>query len=395
MKKCTNLSGVDSSRRSFLKLSAMGAGALAIGTGFPKSSNTTFGLSRSIPSQDNAIRSFNIDFNWGEGGPNKFARPGQYAYANPAEHIKWYKELGCNVVQTFAVSCNGYAWYKNGIVPEQPGLIHDFLPEMVKLGHRENMKVFGYFCIGANARWGLEHPDLSYGIPVIPHIPFTAAYLDYLGSAIEDAVKKTGMDGFMIDWLWNPGATMEPYPPLKWIACEQVMFRELMNREFPGKNKITPKLERAFRRKAIDRCWRRIHDSAKTANPDCIIWLTCCQVTSKDIAGSEMFKEVDWLMNEAGDLKSINAIRDMVGPQTRLITCLADWNQQDAKDLAPSAIAADIGLFGYTQPTMGAMLPPVEMYLTQPVDHYRKDSRNIATLARAYNGLPPDYVLAR
>jgi hypothetical protein len=29
--------------------------------------------------------------------------------------------------QSFAVSCNGYAWYKNGIVPEQPGLKHNFL----------------------------------------------------------------------------------------------------------------------------------------------------------------------------------------------------------------------------------------------------------------------------
>jgi hypothetical protein len=30
--------------------------------------------------------------------------------------------MGVNTIQTFIVSCNGYAWYKNGVVPEQPGL---------------------------------------------------------------------------------------------------------------------------------------------------------------------------------------------------------------------------------------------------------------------------------
>ena len=45
--------------------------------------------------------------------------------------------MGNNVIQTFCVSCNGYAWYKNGVVPEQPGLKHDFLREVVRLGHAE------------------------------------------------------------------------------------------------------------------------------------------------------------------------------------------------------------------------------------------------------------------
>lgn len=389
MKKRFDLPANDASRRHFLKLSAMGAGALAINNVFSATLPNRLPVSSAA---NDPIRSFNIDFNWGEGGPNQFARPGQYANADPAEHIKWYKDLGCNVIQTFAVSCNGYAWYKNGVVPEQPGLKHDFLPEMVRLGHQENMKVFGYFCIGANTRWGLNHPELSYGIPAVPHIPFTTAYLNYLGAAIEDAVRKTNMDGFMIDWLWNPGATLEPYPPLKWLECEQVMFRELMNSPFPGIDKITPDIERAFRRKAIARCWKTIRESAKKANPDCIIWLTCCQVTSKDVIGSDMFKEVDWLMNEAGDLKSIREVQKMVGAHTRLITCLADWNQQDAMDLVPSAMAAGIGLFGYTQPTLASILPPVDMYLTRPVTEYQKDSKNIASLARVYNGLPLSYV---
>ena len=31
------------------------------------------------------------------------------------------------------------------------------------------MRVMGYFCIGANTRWGAEHPDLSYGTPSAYH----------------------------------------------------------------------------------------------------------------------------------------------------------------------------------------------------------------------------------
>jgi hypothetical protein len=57
------------------------------------------------------IKAYDLDFNWGPGGPNGFARPGLWAEADPARHVAWYKMLGANVIQTFCVSCNGYAWY--------------------------------------------------------------------------------------------------------------------------------------------------------------------------------------------------------------------------------------------------------------------------------------------
>ena len=38
-----------------------------------------------------AIKAYCIDFNWGEGGPNGFARPGLWADADPARHVAWYK----------------------------------------------------------------------------------------------------------------------------------------------------------------------------------------------------------------------------------------------------------------------------------------------------------------
>jgi Hypothetical glycosyl hydrolase 6 len=341
---------------------------------------------------DDSIKAYNIDFNWGEGGPNGFAAPGLWADANPKAHVNWYFDMGCNVIQSFAVSCNGYAWYKNGIVPEQPGLKHDFLTEQVKLAHKKNMKVFGYFCAGSNTRWGLINPNLTYGVPSLPHIPYTNQYIDFLCSSIEDAIKKTDIDGVFIDWLWNPGATMEPYPPLKWIECEQLMYQELMGAPFPGIEKITPETELQFRRKAIDRCWKRIRKTVKETKPDCIIWLTSCQLTSKDIAGSDMLKEVDWVLNEAGDIATTEAIKSMLGEHTRLVTCLANWNGQDAAEVIPAAIKEEVGLYGFTKPILGSSMPPMDYYLDKCIDSLKGDERNIGLLVRAYNNLAKDYV---
>lgn len=347
---------------------------------------------KSVRTADEPIKAYDIDFNWGEGGPNGFAKPGLWADANPADHVNWYADLGCNVIQSFAVSCNGYAWYKDGIVPEQPGLKYDFLTEQVKLAHQKNMRVFGYFCAGSNTKWGLEHPDLSYGIPSVPHIPYTTTYLNYLCASIKDAIKKTGIDGIFVDWLWNPGTTMEPYPPLKWLKCEAEMYSELIGEPFPGRDNITPETELLFRRKAIDRCWKRIRATVKETNPDCLIWITSCQLTSKDIAGSDMLKEADWVLNEAGDIATTSSVRSMLGPKTRLVTCLANWNGQDPAKIIPAAIKENVGLYGFTKPVLGSIMPPVDYYLSRAVDSLRGDERNIAVLARAYKNLPLDYI---
>ena len=351
------------------------------------------GCKQTVKQPDNEpIKAYDIDFNWGEGGPNGFAAPGLWADADPAAHVEWYASLGCNVIQSFAVSCNGYAWYKNSIVPEQPGLVHDFLTEQVKLAHQKNIKVFGYFCAGSNTRWGLENPDYSYGIPSVPHIPYTTKYLDFLCASIEDAIRKTGIDGVFIDWLWNPGAVMEPYPPLKWLPCEQEMYAELMGQPFPGIEKITPETELQFRRKAIDRTWKRIKETVRKTDPDCIIWLTCAQLTNRDIAGSDMLKEVDWVLNEAGDTATTASAQAMLGEHTRMVTCLANWNGQDAAVVIPDAIRKNIGLYGFTKPVNGSIMPPVAYYLSHHPDSLKADARNIALLARTYNGLPFDYV---
>ena len=341
--------------------------------------------------EDESIKAYNIDYNWGPGGAHGFAEPGLWADANPDTLMKWYEDLGCNVVHSFGVSCNGYAWYKNGIVPEQPGLKYDFLSEMVKIGRKKNMKVFGYFCVGANNRWEEDHPDLCYQMDG-QQIPFTTQYIDYLSSSIEDAIKKTDMDGIMLDWFYNPGGGRDPLPSLRWIPCEQVMYQELMNQPFPGKDKITPEIELDFRRKAINRAWQQIKTTTKRTKPDCIIWLTAYDVNSREYTGSALLQEVDWLMNEAGDIERTKVMRDLAGSEIKLITCLANWNKQDPSEIVPAALRENVGLYGFTKPVVGPMMQPVDYYLSNAVDSLKGDERNIAVLARAYNNFPFDYV---
>src|SRR5665647_2540805 len=109
---------INKSRRDFMRSSAMGIGSLVIGTYLPLNA-----ISRGFPKNrtalDELIKAYNIDYNWGPGGAHGFAKPGLWADANPQTLMKWYEDLGCNVVHSFGVSCNGYAWYKNGIIPEQ------------------------------------------------------------------------------------------------------------------------------------------------------------------------------------------------------------------------------------------------------------------------------------
>jgi uncharacterized lipoprotein YddW (UPF0748 family) len=337
------------------------------------------------------IKAYCLDFNWVNSARKRkpFAAPGTWSGADPAEHVAWYKAIGANVIQTFCVSTNGYAWYKNGFVPEQPGLKHDFLPEVVRLGHQEGMLVFGYFCAAANPKWGTDHPDQSYGTPTTYHIPYTDEYLDYLAKSIGDAVRKTGIDGFMVDWLWMPDRKATEG---MWLDCEKKLYQQLMGKPFPGEEALGEKSPEytEFSRKAIDRTWKAIHKAAKDANPDCIIWLTSNHINHPHVINSEMYRQADWLMNESGDMKRIEQVRGMVGEHTRLITCLARWNNKDATQVVPEALAAGVGLYGFAAPRKNTGLIPLENILGRPVTELEGDDRNIAVLARAYHGVSID-----
>jgi hypothetical protein len=82
----------------------------------------------------------------------------------------------------------------------------------------------------------------------------------------------------------------------------------------------------------------------------------------------------------------------MVGKNTQLITCLANWNKKDAKTVVIEAMKNGVGLYGFVKPDSTSLLRPIAYYLSQPIDSFTGDDRNIATLARVYNNLPMDFI---
>jgi hypothetical protein len=325
------------------------------------------------------VRAFCVDFNWQIQGNNCwFAAPGHWADADPAAQVNWCKAAGVNCIQTFALSCNGYAWYKGGPVPEQPGLKSDFLTEVVRLGHQQKMLVMGYYCIGANTLWGKNHPDQSYGTPAGGmHIPFTKEYVAYLCASVEDALKKTDMDGFMLDWMSNTSG--------KWLECEKTMYAELMGVPFPGADKITPTDQATFDRKAVERCWTSIRDTARRVKPECILWPN--GLHHLNLEGT------DWLLNEGPDVNTTAAVmKQLNGKPIRLIQNQVGWANHDARKVFSKTKYASWDFYGFAAPYDNGLPLPVADYLGKPVDEFKGvdrmtiNDRNIAALVRFYTG---------
>jgi hypothetical protein len=178
----------------------------------------------------------------------------------------------------------------------------------------------------------------------------------------------------------------------KWLESEKERFAELMGKPFPGEDVLSEEEYNKYSRLAIEACWDVIYTAAKETNPSCILWLTCFDITHPHIINSKMFQEIDWLMNEEGDINKIDSIRNMVGENTRLITCLANWNKKDAKMVVADALKTGVGLYGFVKPDSTSLLPPIETYLAMPIDSFTGDNRNIATLARVYNGFDLNFV---
>ena len=327
------------------------------------------------------LRTYCIDFNWLVDGKHVFPEPGHWADADPAAHVKWYKDAGVTCIQTFVLSANGYAWYKGGPIPEQPGLKHDFLPEVVRLGHKEKMLVMGYYCIGANTLWGKLHPEQSYGTPSWMHIPLTNDYIDYLCASVEDALKKTGMDGFMLDWMVNTSG--------EWLDCEKAMYAELMGVPFPGADKITPADVEKFDDLAVKRCWTRIRDTARRIKPDCILW--------PNGLNHLKLEGVDWLLNEGPDVETTEAARKKLnGRPVRLIQNQVGWSNHDARKVFSDPTSKNRDFYGFAAPYDNSLPLPVAEYLKRPVadfngtDAMTINDRNIAALIRFYLGKPVD-----
>jgi uncharacterized lipoprotein YddW (UPF0748 family) len=315
------------------------------------------------PSAETRIKAFSIDFNWGPGGVNRFSGPGMFAQADPRKHLEWYQDMGVNTIQTFCVSCNGYAWYQDSAVaPPQPGLKHDFLNEITKLGHANGMKVMGYFCIAANTRWGQKHPELSYsdiGKPGVPpawkHVPLTDEYIAYLDAQIRDVLTKTDIDGFMVDWLRQPD---DKFRKEGWLECEKKLYHKLTGRKFPIEGAPTQKDVAEYDSLAIERCWQTIRKAAKSTKPDCIIWLSSPNLKDPVVGATSLISQVDWLMNEDPEPDTLMAVREAAGPHARILQCLCGWgDSHDPAKVVGDSRMDDVGFFGFAKPDATTTLP--------------------------------------
>lgn len=323
-----------------------------------------------ISSWPRPIKAFCIDFNWAGGAASP---PGTYARADPAEHVRWYQDLGANTIQTFCVSYNGYAWYRSEVAPVTPGLKHpNFLGDMVELGHRAGMKVMGYFTLGANPHWEKLHPDLVHGAGAdYIKIPMTLEYLDYFGRCVEDAMLKTGVDGFMIDWV-------RPTQHKTWLACEKEMYRQLMGEPFPESGRPSAGSILEFDRRALDRAWRHIRWVVRATGP-AVIWTNHPFLKNEYPLwdGHRLLQEVDWVLNEAPELEHLEWLRKQVGPKTLIVQNLCGWEGHDAsawKKIDPRRF----GFYGYAKADETTTLPDPAV---------PTNIRNIDILRQAYHSL--------
>jgi hypothetical protein len=344
------------------------------------------------------IRAFCLDFNLQILSRNfvfEYAPPGHWADVDPAAHVDWYKEFGANCIQTFVLSCNGYAWYKGGPIPEQPGLQHDFLTELAQLAHQKRMLVFGYYPLDVNILYGEQHPDERYyqsvyaGIPKAYHIPYTTNYIDYICASVADVLKRTEIDGLLLDQVFN----VSGYVSGEWLECEQAMYREILGKPFPGAENLSASEIADFRRWSADRLLYRLCSTIRRAKPDCLIW-----INGMDWAYE--FPKADWYLNEPMDLSQITEARyRLAGLPHRYLQTMVGWASHDPRIVIANTNNLGMDFYGFMELVNGSMPPPVSDFLTRPVefftgtDYLSVSDRNLAALARIYQGKPLKYVM--
>jgi hypothetical protein len=344
------------------------------------------------------IKAFDISFNWDATGP---AKPGLYGQADPAEHIRWHRELGGNVIGTSCVSFNGYAWYKDSAVaPVTPDMTHDFLPEMVELAHREGMLCLGYFCLSSNPVWRAQHPKEDFYLwppmnkvseTINAHsIIYTDEYLDYFARMIQDGLRKTDMDGFMVDWLRPPErgkpedyGKQLPVADQRWLPREKQLYRELMRLQFPIHAMSDSPEIIEYERRLMERAWVRIKEAVASVRP-AIIWTNHPFRRSDDPlwTGHRVLKEADWILNESPEVEFLDWLHRQIGPHTRIIQNLCGWKNHDAS-IWKKVDFPTVGLYGFCQAD-----PKTTLASADYMSMCAANQKNIAIVREAYHALP-------
>ena len=77
------------------------------------------------------------------------------------------------------------------------------------------------------------------------------------------------------------------------------------------------------------------------------------------------------------------------GPHTRQLLCVVGWgDRHDARKVVSDAANAAFGIYGFSRPLPDSLPRPIETYLTQSPESFKGNDRNIAVLARLFNGKP-------
>ena len=94
-------------------------------------------------------------------------------------------------------------------------------------------------------------------------------------------------------------------------------------------------------------------------------------------------------MNEATDPQSLEQVEAMKGPHTRLVQCVVGWGDCPRRARHPvRAPGASLGIYGFAKPGPNSLPLPVAEYRDRPIASFQGNDRNIAVLARAFNGMP-------
>jgi hypothetical protein len=175
-------------------------------------------------------------------------------------------------------------------------------------------------------------------------------------------MRKTGIDGYMIDWVWNPSAELRE---AGWLSAEQELFGQLTGQPFPKSGRPDDDQILTYEREAIDRCWERIRETRDRVNPHCVIWLSCSDFMNPTLAQSRMLKEVDWAMNESPDMNLYQAGKLMVGSHTHMIQNVVGWAGHDAEKFLADPVNRTLDMYGFARPGASSLLPPIEEYLSR------------------------------
>ena len=211
---------------------------------------------------------------------------------------------------------------------------------------------------------------------------------------MEDALRRTDIDGFMVDWLWNPkDEVRKAQNKGQWLACDKRLFETLVGKPFPADGRPSAADRLVYERKAIERRWRRIHDTAKRVKPDCVVWISCCNVLDPVLQGTSVLKEADWFMDESGSPEKMQKIVGLLGPHTQPILCLVGWGDaHNTRKVLADTANARYGIYGFMAPGADSLPLPMAQYLSQPAEHFKGNDRNVALLTRFFTGRPFDYV---